>query len=130
MKQPQPLPPPRTLLAFILFVVCMVGGMFAAELATIPPALRILLALLAPAAFVYLMLQWRNGVRLMDELERRIQLEALALAFPLSILLMLTLGMLQRVVSLPFQDFSYRHVWAMLVFIYFAALAFARKRYA
>lgn len=121
--------PPRTFLAMALFGICMVTGMAAVEFANMPSALRIGLALLAPLAFLYLIWQWRNGVRQMDELERRIQLEALAIAFPLSVLLVLTLGMLQRVIHLPFEDFSYRHLWAMLIGIYFCSVAIARKRY-
>jgi heme A synthase len=65
----------------------------------------------------------------MDELQRRIQLEALAVAFPLAILLLMTLGLLQRAIHLPFEDWSYAHVWAYLPIFYFIGLVVANRRY-
>jgi hypothetical protein len=65
----------------------------------------------------------------MDELEQRIQLEALALAFPLTLILLMTLGLLEIAIELPAEDLSYRHVWAMLPALYFLGLTLARKRY-
>jgi hypothetical protein len=65
----------------------------------------------------------------MDELEQRIHLEALAVAFPLALILLMTLGLLELATKLPPEDFSYRHVWAFLPIFYFGGLALARRRY-
>ncbi|RIK73904.1 hypothetical protein DCC62_16355 [candidate division KSB1 bacterium] len=65
----------------------------------------------------------------MDELERRIQLEALVIAFPLAILLIMTLGLLELAVPLSPENWSYRHIWPFLTMFYFIGLAIARKRY-
>jgi hypothetical protein len=70
-----------------------------------------------------------RGARELDELERRIQLEALATAFLLAVLFLMTLGLLQRAITLKFEDWSYLHVWAMLPTMYFIGLALARRRY-
>ena len=70
-----------------------------------------------------------RGARALDELERRIQLEALATAFLLAVLFLMTLGLLQRAVTLKFEDWSYAHVWAMLPTLYFIGLAIAKRRY-
>ena len=70
------------------------------------------------------------GIRQLDELERRIHLEALAVAFPLGILLLMTLGLLQRAITLKFEDWSYGHVWPFMFLFYFVGLALARRRYA
>jgi hypothetical protein len=70
-----------------------------------------------------------RGIRSADELERRIQLEALAFAFPVGLLLLTTLGLAQRAVTLRFEDWSYNHVWPMFVVFYLAGVALARKRY-
>jgi|SRR5688572_12811647 len=70
-----------------------------------------------------------RGARELDELERRIQLEALATAFVLAVLLIMTLGLMELAVTLNRDDWSYRHVWAMLPLLYLAGMVFARRRY-
>jgi hypothetical protein len=71
-----------------------------------------------------------RGARELDELEKRIQLEALAFAFVLSMLLLMTLGLLELAITLNRDDWSYRHVWAMLPLFYVGGLVLARRRYA
>jgi hypothetical protein len=70
-----------------------------------------------------------RAARDLDELERRIQLEALAFAFVLAVLLLMTLGLMELAITLNRDDWSYRHVWAMLPMLYFGGLALARRRY-
>lgn len=65
----------------------------------------------------------------MDELERRIQLEALAFAYPLALLLLMTLGLLEFVVELNPNDWSYRHVWQFTVVFYLFGVVMAKRRY-
>jgi hypothetical protein len=71
-----------------------------------------------------------RGARELDELERRIQIEALAFAFILAMLVLMTLGLLELAVTLNRDDWSYRHVWAILPTLYFLGLVLARRRYA
>jgi hypothetical protein len=68
-------------------------------------------------------------LRRVDELERRIQLEALAIAFPAAVLLLMALALLERATALSPQDWSYRHIWFFLPLFYFASLGVARRRY-
>lgn len=70
-----------------------------------------------------------RSVRAADEFERRIHFEALAVAFPLAILLLMTLALMQRAVELTFEDWSYAHVWIYLPVFYLLALVLARRRY-
>jgi hypothetical protein len=90
---------------------------------------RLALALVPVPLFSIFVWSFVRSVRRADELERRIQLEALAIAFPLGLLLLTTLGLVQRAVELDFQNWSYNHVWPMLVFFYFVGIVIARKRY-
>lgn len=99
------------------------------ELDDISPALRIAAALLPVPPFSFMLWNIIKGVRHMDELEQRIHLEALAVAFPLAMILLMTLGLLELAIKLPPEDLGYRHVWAFLPAIYFAGLALARRRY-
>jgi hypothetical protein len=45
-------------------------------------------------------------------------------------LLLMALGLLELAVPLSRDDWSYRHVWAMLPILYYGGLALARRRYA
>lgn len=107
-----------------------IGARMVLESASVPPWGRVMAAL-APTpiagAALYTIIR---GARDLDELEQRIQLEALAFAFVLAVLLLMTLGLMELAITLNRDDWSYRHVWAMLPMLYFAGLAFARRRYA
>jgi hypothetical protein len=99
------------------------------ELDTLATPLRVLIALLPLPAFVWFLWSFIQSVNDADELERRIQLEALALAFPLTILLVMTLGLLQIAVPLSPDDWSYRHIWPLIYVFYLVGLTRARRRY-
>ena len=117
------------LLWAIFWLVSYVVARVAIEADTLGLGIRLGLALVpVPIGATVLALLVR-GARELDELERRIQLEALATAFLLAMIVLMTLGLLQRVVTLKFEDWSYMHVWAMLPMFYFVGLAFARRRY-
>ncbi|HWP38572.1 MAG TPA: hypothetical protein VNL18_13565 [Gemmatimonadales bacterium] len=113
-----------------LFALSYVVGRVALDKLPLDPAWPRLVAALLPVAPAGLML-WKmiNGVRRLDELHRRVHLEALVVAFPLAILLLMTLGLLELAIDLPTEDWSYRHVWVYLPFFYFVGLAIAWRRY-
>jgi hypothetical protein len=94
-----------------------------------PAAARIAIALLPTPFFVWWLWTWMKGVSEMDELERRIELEALGFAFPLAIIFLATIGLLDVAVTLNPDDFSLRHTWVMLPLFYYIGLARARRRY-
>lgn len=94
------------------------------------PSLRVSLAMLPVPVFGWFLWTFVQSVRGADELERRIQLEALAVAFPLGLLLLTSLGLMQRAVELDFQNWSYNHVWPMFAFFYVVGVTVARRRYA
>lgn len=92
-------------------------------------AWKVLLSLLPLIPFSAFLWAFIRVVRSSDELERRIHLEALAVAFPSGVVLLMVLGLLQLAVPLPAEDWSYRHIWPFLAIFYFAGLAVARRRY-
>ena len=91
--------------------------------------IRVAIALIPIPFFVSFFWLWMKGLGTMDELERRIQLEALALAFPLMAVLLMTLGLLEVAVGLNPDDWSYRHVWLMMPMLYYFSLWRAKRRY-
>jgi hypothetical protein len=95
----------------------------------LPDGLRIVVALAPMVPFAFFLGFMLAGIRSMDELHRRIQLEALAIAFPLAILFFMMLGLLELAIPLSSEDWSYRHTWSYLPLFYFIGLAIASRRY-
>lgn len=111
------------------WVLSYLGARLALKELQLDPWLRVTVALLPvvpTALFLWLVVA---NIRSLDELQRRVHLEALAIAFPLAILLLWTLGLLQLAINLPAEDWSYRHVWVYLPLFYFLGLAIAWRRY-
>lgn len=94
-----------------------------------PRWLRVGAALLPVVPTILALLAIAAGLREADELQRRVHLEALAIAYPLAILLMMTLGLLELAVGLNPHDWSYRHTWIYLPLFYFMGLWLAWRRY-
>ena len=65
----------------------------------------------------------------MDELAIRIYLEAAVIAFALCLLLLMTLGLLDLVIVLKKEDWSYRHLVPYLAIFYFLGLFIAKRKY-
>jgi hypothetical protein len=97
---------------------------------TIPSsAARVAIALLPTPFFIYYLWTWMKGVSEMDELQRRIELEALGFAFPAAVVFLMTIGLLDLAITLSPDDWSLHHVWLMLPLFYYAGLWRAKKRY-
>lgn len=93
------------------------------------PNARLAVAFIPAPVFAAFLVQFIRRLRGADELERRIQLEALAVAFPLGLLMLTTLALAQRAVELSFQDWSFNHIWPYFVLFYVVGLVISRRRY-
>lgn len=118
---------PRLALAAVVFVLAFLGAIAVQKLLVLGPVAGVLVALLPAAAFFFVLLEELKMVRRLDELQQRIQLEALAIGFPLAMIFFMFLGFLQRGGFLPHEDL--RSLWGVLPLCYFIGLAFARRRY-
>jgi hypothetical protein len=119
----------RAGLAAFVWMVLFFIARFSLESPAWSPVTRVTIALLPLPAFVWFLWAFVQGIREADELERRIQLEALAVAFPLTALLFMTLGLMQIAVPLSPDNWSYRHTWPLIYVFYFVGLMAARRRY-
>ena len=99
------------------------------ELGITSPAARVAIALLPTPFFIYYLWTWMKGVSEMDELQRRIELEALGFAFPVAIVFLMTIGLLDLAITLNPDDWSLHHVWLMMPLFYYAGLWRAKRRY-
>jgi hypothetical protein len=91
--------------------------------------LKVLIALIPVPAFAAFIVSEIRMLRRCDELQQRVQLEALAVAYPTAILLVFGFGLLERagVVVPGFENM--RDVWPLTVLPYFIGLWIARRRY-
>jgi hypothetical protein len=113
------------LLVAILWVASYFLGRVVTESDTLPVALKVAVALLPVvpfAIFVYLVWKCQSG---MDELQLRVQVQALAIAYPLSILFLMVFGLMGEALDLTLE----RHVWFYLPIFYFVGLVLASRRY-
>ena len=113
----------------LLWILSYLGARLLLERGDLALPLRMAIAAMPVPPFAWFLLTLGRQLRELDELERRIQLEALAFAFPLALLLLMALGLFELAGPLPPEDLSYRHVWAYLPMFYFLGLAIAWRRY-
>ena len=119
----------RLLIIGVCWFITFFRARVALEAAGISPVLRIAAALAPLPFFAAFLVLFIRELRAADELERRIQGEALAIAYPLVAVLLMTLALMERAVGLKFQDWSYMHVWIYVPLFYIAGLFIARRRY-
>jgi hypothetical protein len=113
----------------VLWLITFFGARAAFELPSLSPALRVAAALTPLPFFAAFLVLFIRALRSADELERRIQGEALAIAYPLVLVLLMTLALMERAVGLKFEDWSYMHVWVYVPIFYILGLSIARRRY-
>jgi hypothetical protein len=115
--------------AAVLWFLSWFGARGVIEAAA-PGSVWVYVAAWAPVApFALLLWLLMRGIREADELERRIHLEALVVAFPLTMLMLMVLGLLELGIELDRENWGYRHVWAFLPLLYLVGLIAARRRY-
>jgi hypothetical protein len=93
-------------------------------------AVRVAIGLLPTPFFVWWLWTWLKGLKKMDELRRRIELEALAFAFPTTLVFLAAVGLLDSAIALNPAEVSLRHMWLMMPMLYYVGLWNAQRRYA
>ncbi len=119
----------RTWVWIATWAMTFFASRFALEISSLPAGVRIAAALLPVPVGLGALIGLVRLARRLDELEQRIHLEALATAFVLAVVLLMSLGLMELAVPLDPADWSLRHVWAMLPLLYLSGLALARRRY-
>jgi UDP-N-acetylmuramyl pentapeptide phosphotransferase/UDP-N-acetylglucosamine-1-phosphate transferase len=90
----------------------------------------IILSFIPTITFALFIFNYIKNINAMDEVERRVQLEAVVWAFSLGLLLLMTLGLLDLVVTLKKED------WGNITFVipcffafYFIGILISRRKY-
>jgi hypothetical protein len=92
-------------------------------------ALKVAMVLVPVIPFAVFLFQFIGYVRSLDELHRRVHLEALALAFPIATLFLMTLGLVEKAGALSPKYWSFQDVWYYLPIFYLVAVAITWRRY-
>jgi hypothetical protein len=110
------------------YIAVTVAVGFAFGYKVIPAALTIPAALLpiVPAAYFPFILL--DKLRAMDELQRKIQYEAMVFAFAMAALLTLAFGFLQFFANFP--DVNWVWVWPVMGVMWIIGIVLGRRRYA
>lgn len=89
----------------------------------------IILSIFPVVTFAFFIYSIIKGVGTMDEVQIRIQMEAAVIAFSLSLLMIMTLGLLDLVVVLNKEDWGYRHLVPYFFIFYFIGLIISKLKY-
>lgn len=111
----------------LLTLVAVVGVSWTLDHASLTPSARLALAIVPVALWAGAIALLVRAVRALDELQRRIQLEALAIAFPLAMLIGMTVEYAQKAGFALGVDVG--DVWPVMALLYVPALLFALWRY-
>ena len=119
----------RAIPFLIAFGIVYVGAITTLRFVPMSRGLQILVTLAPVPVFASYLWRAIARIRRMDELQQRIQLEALAIAYPVSLLVLMTLGLLQVVDALPAFLGEFLKIWPAVAWLYVMGLFIARKRY-
>ena len=117
------------LLPTALWIGSYLGALLLLKYAGLSLPLRITVALIPVIPFVFFVRRFISHLRNLDELQRRVHFEALAIAFPLAILLLMSLALLARAQVIAPEKWSYEQVWFYLPLFYLVGLAISWRRY-
>ena len=92
-------------------------------------AAGVILSLLPVVTFAIFIYSIIKSVASMDEVQIRVQMEAAVIAFSLGLLLIMTLGLLDLVLTLNKEDWGYRHLVPYFAIFYFVGLFISNRKY-
>ncbi len=119
----------RVLIYAAIWLISYVGSLFVLKTLDIPKEAGIVLTVVTMLAFALFIYKYYRSIFFMDEVQIKIQMEALVTAFSLGLLLLMTLGLLDLFINLSKDDWSYRHLVPLFVAFYFLGLFISRCKY-
>jgi len=109
----------------ISYTVCLLS----IKKASPDTAFGIILSFIPMVTFGLFIYSIIKGVASMDEVQVRVQMEAVVIAFSLALLTLMTLGLLDLVITLKKEDWGYRHLFPYFVMYYFIGLIISKRKY-
>lgn len=106
-----------------------IGSLGAMKTLELSPAVGIMLTLVPAIAFALFLYKFYRSVYFMDEVQIKIQMEAVVVAFALALFTIMTLGLIDLAVELQPEDWSYRFLVPLFVAYYFIGLFISKRKY-
>ena len=119
----------KTLIYSVLWAFVYMGCLIVLKKAELSKSAGILLSIVPTVFFVLFIYHYIRSISTMDEVERRIQLEATVWGFSLGLLLLMTLGLLDLVVVLKKDDWSFINLIPMFFLFYVIGIFISRRKY-
>lgn len=90
---------------------------------------KIMLSLIPTITFGLLIFFYIKSINLMDEVERRIHLEAAVFAFAVGLALLMTIGILDTAFDLNKEIWGFRKMFLYFFILYFIGIALSKNKY-
>ena len=119
----------RVIVYALIWIVSYVGSLLALKSSTLPTGAGVMLTIVTVAAFVLFIYKYYRSIFFLDEVQIKIQMEAVVIAFSLALLLIMTLGLVDLFVKLNHEDWSYRFIVPMVIGFYFFGLFISKRKY-
>ena len=119
----------RVLIYAILWGICYIGSLFAIKTLSLSMAVNTLLTLISVLAFSVFIYKYYRSIFFMDEVQIKMQMEAVVFAFSMGLLLISTLGLLDLYIKLNANDWNYRFLVPIFILFYFIGLIIAKRKY-
>lgn len=119
----------RVLVYAVIWCLSYVGCLFALKTLDIPIEAGIVLTIITVLAFALFIYKYYRSIFFMDEVQIKIQMEAVVIAFSLGLLLLMILGLVDLITILNKDDWSYRHLFPIFIVFYFIGLFISKRKY-
>jgi hypothetical protein len=119
----------RVFVYAVLWGASYIGSLLALKTLTIEKEVGIVLSIIPVLAFALFIYKFYRSIFFMDEVQIKIQMEAVVIAFTLGLLMLMTLGLLDLVIQLNKEDWGYRHLVPYFVIFYIIGLLISKRKY-
>ncbi|MBP6796254.1 MAG: hypothetical protein KA143_14430 [Saprospiraceae bacterium] len=119
----------RVLVYAIIWCVSYLGSLYALKSLDLSIVVNILLISITAMSFILFVYKYFRSIQMMDEVETKIQLEATAIAFALSLITVMKLGLFDLVFTINKDDWAYRNLIPLFVVFYFIGLFISKRKY-
>lgn len=119
----------RIIVYAVIWCLSYMGSLFALKTLELPKEAGIVLTVITVLAFAVFIYKYYRSIFFMDEVQIKIQMEAVVIAFSLGLFLLMTLGLLDLFIILNKDNWSYRHLVPLFIAFYFAGLFISTRKY-
>ena len=119
----------RVIIYAIIWCLSYTGSLFALKRLNVPKEAAVVLTIITVLAFAVFVYKYYRSIFFMDEVQIKVQMEAVVIAFSLGLTLLMTLGLIEIFIELNKEDWSLRHIIPFFIAFYFLGLFISKRKY-